>query len=108
MVCCSGCLPDRGWTLRGVFHGTHGRSTRRRVSDYLPSRPCLMDVDVHLRRHGILGRSRTDIQQSIIGHDGVSLGAYWGHVYVSFTVDRSIVGQTDVGDMVGVGRTSDL
>ena len=67
-----------------------------------------MDVDVHLRRHGILGSSRTDIQQSIIGHDGVSLGAYWGHVYVSFTVDRSIVGQTDVGDMVGVGRTSDL
>ena len=101
MVCCSGCLPDRGGTLCRVFHGPHRRSTRRRVSDYLPSRPCLMDVDVHLRRHGILGRSRTDLQQSTIGHDGVSLGAYGCHIYVSFPVDRGIVGQTAFYPLAG-------
>src|SRR3546814_7249172 len=90
------------------LYGAYRRSTRRGLPHNFLTCSRLLDVDVHLFDHGFLGWNRTGIQQPSISHDGVGLGAHRCHVHFSFLMDRRFVGQADVGNLVGLGRTPDV
>ena len=88
-------LPDRLQAGRGLPHHICTRSGR-------------LDVDVHLRRHGVLVGTKTCAEYSALVDDDIGAGTHWGNVYVSGALDGFVLGKAHVGHVVGLGCAVDL
>src|SRR5438876_828281 len=67
-----------------------------------------VDVDVHLRGDGVLGGHRPGVQHAALAHDGERPGADRRAVHLHRAVDRLVLGQADLGHLVGLGRAPHL
>src|SRR5437016_1212662 len=98
----------RGGALHRLFRRADRRAAGRGLPHHLHPRPGGVDVDVHLRGDGVLGGHRPGLQHAALAHDGERPGADRRAVHLHRAVDRLVLGQADLGHLVGLGRAPHL
>src|SRR5436189_124620 len=98
----------RGGPLHRLVRRADRRAAGRGLPHHLHSRPGGVDVDVHLRGDGVLGGHRPGFQHAALAHDGERAGAHRRAVHLHRAVDRLVLGQADLGHLVGLGRVPHL
>ena len=93
-----------GGVVFELFHHAGRPAGSKAVLPYnIYSCPRGLDVDVALHINGDLGDYRADIQYAPVFYDGDGAGADRGPVYLSGLVDRLVLGENQLGHMVGLG-----
>jgi len=103
-----GCLARLCGALHGVFRRADRLAARRSLPDHFHPRTGSLDVDDHFSGHGLLGCARAGLQDETLGHDVASTCAYWCLDDMYRALDRSLLGQTHLGYLLGLGRAHHL
>src|SRR5436853_316395 len=98
----------RGGALHRLVRRADRRAAGRGLPHHLHPRPGGVDVDVHLRDDGVLGGHRPGVQHAALAHDGERARAHRRAVHLHRAVDRLVLGQADLGHLVGLGRAPHL
>ena len=96
------------WTFRWLFHCPSRFSTRRCLSNYVHPRPGSVAWNVSVCANGYLRRHRVGVQCTTGVDDGLINLDNRSDVYVSFVSNWRLLGQANLGYVVGVGCANDL